>query len=116
MLPHFSVFRKQNKLLLSQNKLLLSHFGVFRKQKELLLTQSEWQSLYATINKNPIPPKNPPSLRDAVRMIATLGGFLDRKGDGEPGVKTIWRGLRRLHDIAATWQLLHSVSPSHVYT
>jgi hypothetical protein len=39
-------------------------------------------------------------------MIASLGGFLARKGDpsaslrvnGEPGVKTIWLGLGRLHD------------------
>jgi hypothetical protein len=72
-----------------------------------ILETLEWQSLCATINKNPIPPKQPPSLREAVRMIATLGGFLGRKRDGEPGVKTIWRGLRRLHDIAATWRLLH---------
>lgn len=41
-----------------------------------------------------------------------LGSFLGRKADGEPGVKTIWRGLRRLHDIAATWKLLHSYSRS----
>ncbi|MBP5976675.1 hypothetical protein HW132_29065 [Brasilonema sp. CT11] len=71
-------------------------------------------SLCATINQNPISAKKPPSLREAVRMIATLGGFLGRKGDGEPGVKTIWRGLRRLHDIAATWKLLHSGSPADV--
>ena len=51
-----------------------------------------------------------PTLREAIRMIALLGGFLGRKGDGEPGVKTIWRGLRRLHDIAATWKLAHQVS------
>ena len=38
-------------------------------------------------------------------MIAQLGGFLARTGDGEPGVKTIWRGLIRLEDIAATWLL-----------
>ncbi len=43
-------------------------------------------------------------------MIAKLGGFLGRKGDGEPGVKTIWRGLQRLHDIAHTWKLLQSSS------
>lgn len=60
-----------------------------------VLEIDEWQSLCATINKNPIPPKKPPSLREAVRMIAILGGFLGRKGDGEPGVKSIWRGLRR---------------------
>lgn len=26
--------------------------------------------------------------------IAQLGGFLGRKGDGEPGAKTIWLGMR----------------------
>jgi hypothetical protein len=41
----------------------------------------------------------PPNLREAVRKIARLGGFLGRKGDGEPGVKTLWRGLRRLNDM-----------------
>ncbi|MEH2212307.1 IS4 family transposase [Nostoc sp.] len=74
---------------------------------DTILEKSEWQSLCATINQNPIPPDTPPSLHQAVRMIARLGGFLGRKGDGEPGVKTIWCGLRRLHDIAATWELLH---------
>jgi len=79
---------------------------------DTVLETCEWQSLCATVNQNPIPPDTPPSLRAAVRMIASLGGFLGRKGDGEPGVKTIWRGLRRLHDIAATWKLLHLNSPS----
>ncbi len=77
---------------------------------DTVLETHEWQSLCATIDKTSHPPKTPPSLRDAVRMIATLGGFLGRKRDGEPGVKTIWRGLRRLHDIAATWKLLNSNS------
>jgi hypothetical protein len=27
-----------------------------------------------------------------------LGGFLGRKGDGEPGVKTLWLGLQRIRD------------------
>ncbi len=60
-----------------------------------------------TVSKNPIPPKTPPTLRQAVRMIASLGGFLGRKADGEPGVTTIWKRLRRLHDIATTWKLAH---------
>jgi len=71
----------------------------------------EWQSLYCVTHETPIPPVTPPSLHDAVLWIAKLGGFLARKSDGEPGVKTIWRGLRRLHDIANTWQLLHTTHP-----
>ncbi|MGF1601164.1 MAG: IS4 family transposase, partial [Thermosynechococcaceae cyanobacterium] len=39
--------------------------------------------------------------------VAQLGGFLGRKHDGKPGVKTLWRGLTRLHDIADTWRLAH---------
>jgi len=73
---------------------------------DTVLETHEWQSLCATIEKHHKPRKTPPSLREAVRMIAALGGFLGRKRDGEPGVKTIWRGMRRLYDIAATWKLL----------
>jgi len=36
-----------------------------------------------------------------IRQIAMLGGFLARKGDGEPGVKTLWIGLQRVTDFAA---------------
>ena len=46
-------------------------------------------------------PTEPPSLNDMVRRVAMLGGFLARKADGEPGVKTIWIGLQRVTDFAA---------------
>lgn len=71
-----------------------------------ILARHEWQALVCTVQGTPVPPTEPPSLHEAVRMIAQLGGFLARKGDGEPGVKTIWRGLIRLNDIAATWLLV----------
>jgi hypothetical protein len=72
-----------------------------------ILATHEWQALACTLLQTPLPPPTPPTLRQAVRWIAQLGGFLARKGDGEPGVQTLWRGLRRLDDIAATWLLLH---------
>ena len=78
-----------------------------------VLETYEWQSLYCYTHKTSVPPKTPPSLHEAVVMIARLGGFLARRSDGEPGVKTIWRGLRRLHDIASTWRLLHPTHPTH---
>ena len=71
-----------------------------------VLETHEWQALHCTIHQTPVPPSVPPTLRQAVHWIARLGGFLDRRSDGEPGVKTIWLGLRRLSDIAATWQLI----------
>jgi hypothetical protein len=36
-----------------------------------------------------------------IRLVTGLSGFLGRKRDGEPGVKTIWLGLRRVTDSAA---------------
>ncbi len=38
------------------------------------------------------PPSKPPTVRQLTRMLAQLGGFLARKGDGEPGVEAVWRG------------------------
>jgi hypothetical protein len=73
-----------------------------------VLETHEWQALHCAVHKTAVPPSQPPSLREAVRLIARLGGFLARTGDGEPGVKTLWRGLRRLDDIAETWKLAHA--------
>jgi hypothetical protein len=36
------------------------------------------------------------TVRDFFRHLAGLGGFLMRKGDGEPGWITLWRGLDKL--------------------
>jgi len=64
--------------------------------------EAEWIALTAFITKNPLPPAEPPSLRQALHMVASLGGFLGRNGDGEPGTKSLWLGLQRLDDITAT--------------
>jgi hypothetical protein len=73
-----------------------------------ILTEDEWQALYCTVKKTTTLPEQEPTVREAVRWIARLGGFLGRKHDGEPGITVIWRGWQRLHDIAATWRLLNS--------
>jgi len=65
----------------------------------------EWQALVSFVTRRPDPPQEPPTLREAVRMVAGLGGFLGRKGDGEPGTETLWRGLQRLDDIAEAYQV-----------
>ena len=62
----------------------------------LLFTDEEWQGAYLLAKK--IIPKTPPTIRDVIRQIAMLGGFLGRKNDGEPGVKTLWLGFQRLRD------------------
>jgi len=41
-------------------------------------------------------PNSIPTIATTINQVAVLGGFLSRKGDGFPGVKTIWKGLRKL--------------------
>lgn len=77
---------------------------------EIALEPSEWQALYAQQWRTTQVPRPPPTLQEAVHWIARLGGFLDRRGDQEPGVQTLWQGLRRLTDLAAMWQLHHPQS------
>jgi hypothetical protein len=50
------------------------------------------------------------TVRDFVRGVARLGGFLGRNGDGEPGVRSLWRGYQRLQDMLVGYQL-HDRSP-----
>ena len=74
---------------------------------DTILEKHQWQSLCCHFQGCPLS-KDPPSLKQAVIWIAQLGGFLARRHDGFPGVKTLWRGLQRLHDIASTWKLVYS--------
>jgi Transposase Tn5 dimerisation domain/Transposase DNA-binding len=64
---------------------------------EIVFEPREWQTIYMMLYQSP-PPAQPPPLRDTVRALAQLGGFLARTGDGEPGIKSIWQGYQRLHD------------------
>lgn len=69
-----------------------------------ILEPAEWRLL-----RRKFEPKNrsqkPPTLKQAVRWIAQLGGFLARKGDGEPGLKTLWRGIGVLFHLLEGAQL-----------
>jgi Transposase Tn5 dimerisation domain len=57
----------------------------------------EWHTSYTMQHHHP-PPQIPPPLREMVRSLAQLGGFLARTGDGEPGIQAIWQGYQRLHE------------------
>jgi hypothetical protein len=72
----------------------------------------EWKALWSFVHQTPQLPAEPPSLRTAIRLVAGLGGFLGRKGDGEPGCQTLWLGLQQLDAIVMAWQIF--TSPSFV--
>jgi hypothetical protein len=54
---------------------------------------TEWLETLQRIVKRPVAIH---TVRDFLRAVARLGGFLARKCDGEPGWLTLWRGLETL--------------------
>ena len=74
------------------------------------LSDAQWQTLWSYIHQRTTVPKTSPTVRQAVRWIAQLGGFLGRKSDGEPGTTTLWRGLQQLDAMTKMWELCHPIN------
>lgn len=72
--------------------------------------EAEWRALTTYINRSVEPPKQTPTLREATRMMASLGGFLGRKCDREPGTQSLWMGMQRLDDLAKMWTVFSQIN------
>jgi hypothetical protein len=77
-----------------------------------ILNEDEWQALYCRIHHTPTPPATAPPLREALRWIAQLGGFLGRRGDGEPGVKSLWTGFQKLIAMTEMYRIMKPQPPN----
>jgi hypothetical protein len=66
-----------------------------------LVTPTE-QAVLEAAERRPLP-----TARDVTRAIAHLAGFPRYPSAGEPGVRTLWDGLRRLEAAVFGWQLAH---------
>jgi hypothetical protein len=71
---------------------------------EAVFEPAECKSVCQVVRCQPAP-SEPPSLSAMVRMVAQLGGYVNRTRNAAPGPQTVWLGLQRLHDIALCWQL-----------
>jgi hypothetical protein len=74
---------------------LLQLRSVSRQQPELPARQivpQAWVAALQTLK----PKRNIKTVRDFFRGLASLGGFLGRKCDGNPGWLTLWRGYEKL--------------------
>ena len=75
--------------------------------------REEWLALCCYTTKSPVPPKQPPSIGEAARMVGAMGGHLGRKLDGPPGAQTLWRGLQRLDPATEVYRVLTTAPPLH---
>jgi hypothetical protein len=79
---------------------------------DAVFAEAEWKAVYLVTQRQP-PPEEPPSLDTMVRMVATLGGFLNRKRGGFPGPKTLWIGLQRAADFVLALEAQRSIGDSY---
>ena len=71
-----------------------------------VLQHEEWQALYCRIHRTPVPPATAPPLKQAIRWIAQLGGFIGRAHDGEPGSQTLWQGFQELIPMTEMYRIM----------
>jgi hypothetical protein len=71
---------------------------------EALFEPAEWKAVYRVVQNKP-PPRQPPPLGEMVRMVAQLGGYVNRRRTDPPGLQTVWLGLQRMHDFAVCWEM-----------
>jgi Transposase DNA-binding/Transposase Tn5 dimerisation domain/Transposase DDE domain len=70
---------------------------------EAVFEPSEWQSVWMAVHRQS-PPQKPPRLAEMVRLIAQLGGYVNRPNrEDPPGPQTVWLGLQRMRDLVWGW-------------
>lgn len=67
-----------------------------------LYTTAEWKSVWQVV-KRQAPPKKPPTLLEMTKLMAQLGGYVNRRSAGPPGPQSVWLGLQAMHLIATCW-------------
>lgn len=72
---------------------------------EQCFIKEEWQLVYLMVKKKP--PSDPPiTLMEMTRLLGQLGGFTNRRSVPFPGIKCLWRGIKKLYEAFNTQHLL----------
>jgi hypothetical protein len=79
---------------------------------DVVFNEAEWKAVYLVTQRQTLP-EQPPSLNTMVRLVASLGGFLNRKSDGFPGPKTLWIGLQRAADFVLALEAQRAVGETY---
>ncbi len=69
---------------------------------EAIFEPAEWKATW-TIVRRKDPPRTPPTLGVMIKLVARLGGYVERQ-NSPPGPQTLWLGLQRVHDFARCWE------------
>ncbi len=74
---------------------------------EVIFDESEWKAVYTVSYHKRSDfrlPEKPPTLNEMIKLIAGLGGYIDRPSqNSNPGPKSIWIGLQQTHSLSTGW-------------
>jgi Transposase DNA-binding/Transposase Tn5 dimerisation domain len=76
---------------------------------EAIFEPSEWKAVWTAVHGTK-PPKIAPKLSAMVHLIASLGGYIERR-QSEPGTQTLWIGMQRMYDLAWAWDAFGPEAP-----
>lgn len=72
---------------------------------EKYFSMSEWVPVYLVQQKVKKIPTTPPTISEFMLIVAKLGGYINRKGQGPPGSTTIWRGMQRMDTLIEAYSV-----------
>ena len=62
-------------------------------------TDEQWVPIMMFQKRKPIDKSEPPTMAQFIKTMAMLGGYINKRSQGPPGSKTIWRGMARFETI-----------------
>ena len=72
---------------------------------EKYFSTSEWVPVYLVQHKTKKIPSTPPTISEFILIVAKLGGYINRKGQGPPGSTTVWCGMRRMDTLIEAYRV-----------
>jgi hypothetical protein len=69
---------------------------------DLVFEESEWKAVVVVLKGRPALAQKP-TLGEMVHLVGELGGYVRRKNDPQPGMKSMWIGFMRVADFARCW-------------
>lgn len=66
-------------------------------------TAQEWIALMTFLRRKKVDPSQPPTVGEFMVAVAELGGYVNKKSQGPPGSKTLWRGMSRFATVVEAY-------------
>ena len=65
----------------------------------------QWVAIVTFSKQEPADRNQPPTMQEFLIIVSQLGGYINKKSQGPPGSRTIWRGMSRFETIVQAFQI-----------